>query len=180
MSSRSGTPHPLSPDVRTLVLLRHGKSAYPPGSTTTTARWPRGGTARPRWPVIGSREPAPRSTHPDLFHRGPHPADPEATGLLTPTVLVDFTSAIYEAYPEELLELVTAADPPTARCCWSVMHREFRCWPSSWPDRGRTRQRWSDGAQVSDLGDRGARLQRRVGRCRRGNRAVWSTSSYPG
>ena len=30
---------------------------------------------------------------------------------MTPTALVDFTDSIYEAYPDELLELVAAANP---------------------------------------------------------------------
>ena len=35
----------------------------------------------------------------------------QATGIVTPSALVDFTDAIYEAYPDELLELVLAANP---------------------------------------------------------------------
>jgi len=34
-----------------------------------------------------------------------------ATDLLKPSVLVDYTDEIYEAYPEELLALVSAASP---------------------------------------------------------------------
>jgi phosphohistidine phosphatase len=34
-----------------------------------------------------------------------------ATDLLQPSVLVDYTDEVYEAYPEELLALVTAASP---------------------------------------------------------------------
>jgi len=45
----------------------------------------------------------------------------ESTGLVTPTVLIDFTSAIYQAHPEELLELVTAA-PPADRTLLLVGH----------------------------------------------------------
>jgi phosphohistidine phosphatase len=45
----------------------------------------------------------------------------EATGLVTPTVLVDVSSSIYEAYPDELLELITAA-PPADRSLLLVGH----------------------------------------------------------
>jgi phosphohistidine phosphatase len=45
----------------------------------------------------------------------------EATGLVTPTVLVDVSSSIYEAYPDELLELITAA-PPADRALLLVGH----------------------------------------------------------
>ena len=107
MSSEEPTP----PISRTLVLLRHGKSAYPPGVDDHQ---------RPLAPR-GRREAALAGTWietnlPPIDHVICSTAERtrqtlQATGLLTPTVLVDFTDAIYEAYPEELLELVAAANP---------------------------------------------------------------------
>ena len=99
------------PPTRTLVLLRHGKSAYPPGV---------GDNERPLAPR-GRREAALagawiRNNLPAIDHVICSTAERtrqtlDATGLATPTVLVDFTSAVYEAYPDELLELVAAANP---------------------------------------------------------------------
>ena len=102
---------PPPPDVRTLVLLRHGKSAYPPGVSDHD---------RPLAPR-GRREAALAGA---WISRHVPPLDSilcssaartrqtlQATGLVTPTVLVDVTSSIYEAYPEELLDLVAAAVP---------------------------------------------------------------------
>ena len=96
---------------RTLVLLRHGKSAYPPGVDDHQ---------RPLAPR-GRREAALAGTWisanlPVIDHVICSTAERtrqtlQASGIVTPTVLVDFTDAIYEAYPEELLELVTAANP---------------------------------------------------------------------
>ena len=96
---------------RTLVLLRHGKSAYPPGVSDhdrpLAPRGRRGAAMAGAWitenlPVIDhvlcSTAERTRQTL-------------AASGLLQPTVLVDYTDEIYEAYPEELLALVTAASP---------------------------------------------------------------------
>jgi len=96
---------------RTLVLLRHGKSAYPPGVSDhdrpLAPRGRRGAALAGAWitenlPVIDhvlcSTAERTRQTL-------------AATDLLKPSVLVDYTDEIYEAYPEELLTLVTAASP---------------------------------------------------------------------
>ena len=104
MTAESASP-------RTLVLLRHGKSAYPPGvSDHDRPLAPRGrreaalagAWIRANLPpldlIVCSTAMRTRQTV-------------EATGLTTPLELVDYTSEIYEAYPEELLELVTAASP---------------------------------------------------------------------
>jgi phosphohistidine phosphatase len=96
---------------RTLVLLRHGKSAYPPGVSDhdrpLAPRGRRGAALAGAWitehlPVIDhvlcSTAERTRQTL-------------AASDLLKPSVLVDYTDEIYEAYPEELLALVTAARP---------------------------------------------------------------------
>lgn len=102
---------PISLPSRTLVLLRHGKSAYPPGvDDHQRPLAPRGrreaalagswiaGNLPPIDHIICSTAERTRQTL-------------QATTLVSPTVLVDFADAIYEAYPEELLELVAAANP---------------------------------------------------------------------
>ena len=99
------------PAPRTLVLLRHGKSAYPPGvSDHARPLAPRGireAALAGRWitahvppvdHIICSTATRTRQTL-------------QSTGLITPAVLVDFADEIYEAYAEELLELVSAANP---------------------------------------------------------------------
>jgi phosphohistidine phosphatase len=99
------------PSTRTLILLRHGKSAYPPGvGDHERPLAPRGrreaalaggwitGNAPPIDHVICSTAERTRQTL-------------DATGLVSATALVDFTDEVYGAYPEELLELVAAADP---------------------------------------------------------------------
>jgi phosphohistidine phosphatase len=108
-SPAAGAPQSQSTDVRTLVLLRHGKSAYPPGvSDHDRPLAPRGrreAALAGKW--ITRNAPTPDYIMCSSAARTRQTL--EATGLATPTVLVDFTSSIYEAYPEELLELVTAA-----------------------------------------------------------------------
>jgi phosphohistidine phosphatase len=102
---------PLPTDTRMLVLLRHGKSAYPPGvSDHDRPLAPRGrreAALAGQWImrnvptldyILCSSAARTRQTL-------------EATGLVTPTALVDVSSSIYEAYPEELLDLITAAPP---------------------------------------------------------------------
>lgn len=96
---------------RTLVLLRHGKSAYPPGVSDhdrpLAPRGRRGAAMAGAWitanlPVIDhvlcSTAERTRQTL-------------AASDLLKPSVLVDYTDEIYEAYPQELLALVKAASP---------------------------------------------------------------------
>jgi len=102
---------PTSPSPRTLVLLRHGKSAYPPGVDDHQ---------RPLAPR-GRREAALAGAWiaghlPTIDHIICSTAERtrqtlQATGIVTPAALIDFTDAIYEAYPDELHELVARADP---------------------------------------------------------------------
>ena len=120
-SPAAGTPHPLSPGVRTLVLLRHGKSAYPPGvSDHDRPLAPRG---RREAALAGKwiEQHVPQLDYILCSSAARTRQTLEATGLATPTVLVDFTSSIYEAYPDELLDLVTAA-PPADRTVLLVGH----------------------------------------------------------
>jgi phosphohistidine phosphatase len=96
------------PAARSLALLRHGKSAYPPGvSDHDRPLAPRGNReAALAGSWIGAHLPAVDSIICSSALRARQTL--EATGLMAPAVLVDFTSAIYEAYPEELLEIVTS------------------------------------------------------------------------
>jgi len=120
-SPAEGAPQPPSPDLRTLVLLRHGKSAYPPGvSDHDRPLAPRGR----REAALAGKWIALNSVTPDYIlcsSAARTRQTLEATGLATPTVLVDFTSSIYEAYPDELLDLVTAA-PSADRTLLLVGH----------------------------------------------------------
>jgi len=96
---------------RTLVLLRHGKSAYPPGVNDHD---------RPLAPR-GNREAALAggwisANLPPVDHIVCSTATRtrqtlQATGLAAPAMLVDFADEIYQAYPDELLEIVAAASP---------------------------------------------------------------------
>jgi phosphohistidine phosphatase len=97
--------------TRTLVLLRHGKSAYPPGvddhhrplaprgrrEAALAGAWITGNLPKVDHIICSTAERTRQTLH--------------ATGIVTPTALIDFTDAIYEAYPDELLELVVAANP---------------------------------------------------------------------
>jgi phosphohistidine phosphatase len=109
--------HPGGPDqpgdqpTRTLVLLRHGKSAYPPGvSDHDRPLAPRG---RRGAALAGSyiTDHLPAIDHVLCSTAQRARQTLAASGLLQPTVLVDYTDEIYEAYPQELLALVTAAGP---------------------------------------------------------------------
>jgi len=112
---------PQSRDVRTLILLRHGKSAYPPGvSDHDRPLAPRGrreAALAGRW----ISQNAPTLDYILCSSAARTRQTLEATGLVTPTVLVDVSSSIYEAYPDELLELITAA-PPADRTLLLVGH----------------------------------------------------------
>ena len=96
------------PATRTLILLRHGKSAYPPGvgdhERPLAARGQReaglaGDWIRQHCPALDviccSTATRTRETL-------------AATGLAAPTT---FSGEIYGAYPEEVLEVVNAIDP---------------------------------------------------------------------
>ncbi len=112
---------PPSRDVRTLVLLRHGKSAYPPGvSDHDRPLAPRG---RREAALAGQwiLQNAPTLDYILCSSAARTRQTLEASGLVTPTVLVDVSSSIYEAYPDELLELITAA-PPADRTLLLVGH----------------------------------------------------------
>jgi phosphohistidine phosphatase len=112
---------PPSRDVRTLVLLRHGKSAYPPGvSDHDRPLAPRG---RREAALAGAwiLRNAPTLDYILCSSAARTRQTLEASGLVTPTVLVDVSSSIYEAYPDELLELITAA-PPADRTLLLVGH----------------------------------------------------------
>ena len=139
---RMSSEEPTSPISRTLVLLRHGKSAYPPGVDDHQ---------RPLAPR-GRREAALAGTWietnlPPIDHVICSTAERtrqtlQATGLLTPTVLVDFTDAIYEAYPEELLGTGRGGQPHRSNPAASrtrAGHPDAR--PRNSPGRGRTWQR---------------------------------------
>jgi len=112
---------PPSLDVRTLVLLRHGKSAYPPGvSDHDRPLAPRGrreAALAGQWILRN----APTLDYILCSSAARTRQTLEASGLVTPTVLVDVSSSIYEAYPDELLELITAA-PPADRTLLLVGH----------------------------------------------------------
>jgi phosphohistidine phosphatase len=120
-SPAAGAPQPQSRDVRTLVLLRHGKSAYPPGvSDHDRPLAPRGrreAALAGQWIMRN----APTLDYILCSSAARTRQTLEATGLVTPTVLVDVSSSIYEAYPEELLELITAA-PQADRTLLLVGH----------------------------------------------------------
>jgi phosphohistidine phosphatase len=105
----SAVPTP-PPTTRTLVLLRHGKSAYPPGvgdhERPLAPRGRRQAGLAGRWiaanlapidHVICSTAERTRQTL-------------DASGLATPTALVDFTDQVYGADPEDLVPLIAAAD----------------------------------------------------------------------
>ncbi|MEP6559686.1 MAG: histidine phosphatase family protein [Nakamurella sp.] len=107
--AEAGTDDSAQRPPRTLVLLRHGKSAYPPGVSDhdrpLAPRGRRGAALAGAWitdhlPVIDhvlcSTAERARQTL-------------AASGLQQPSVLVDYTDEIYDADPEELLALVTAA-----------------------------------------------------------------------
>jgi phosphohistidine phosphatase len=108
---------PIGPDdaadpvPRTLVLLRHGKSAYPPGVSDhdrpLAPRGRRGAALAGIW--IADHLPAVDHVLCSTAERTRQTL--EATGLLKPAVLVDYTDEIYEAYPDELLALVTGSSP---------------------------------------------------------------------
>ena len=143
------------------------------GFPITTARWPHAGVARPRSPESGSSRTSATLDYILCSSAARTRQTLEATGLATPTALVDVSSSIYEAYPEELLELVTAA-PPADRtapaggsCAGSAGSRR---------NAGRTRiehrRPARHGNQVSDVRDRGSRCRGSVGRRRRGRRAT--------
>lgn len=93
---------------RTLVLLRHGKSAYPPGV---------GDHQRPLAPR-GRREAAlaggwisghlPRIDRVICSTAERTRQTLDATGLVNPAMLVDFTPDVYDADCEELLDLIRA------------------------------------------------------------------------
>ena len=159
-SPAAGTPHPLSPDVRTLVLLRHGKSAYPPGvSDHDRPLAPRG---RREAALAGKwiQQHVPPLDYILCSSAARTRQTLEATGLATPTVLVDVSSSIYEAYPEELLELVTAA-PPADRTVLLVGHAPGV--PGARRNAGRTRIEHRRPArmehEVSDVRARGSRCR---------------------
>src|SRR6476646_10819044 len=120
-SPAEGAPQPPSPDLRTLVLLRHGKSAYPPGvSDHDRPLAPRGrreAALAGQWILRN----APTLDYILCSSAARTRQTLEASGLVTPTVLVDVSSSIYEAYPDELLELITAA-PPADRTLLLVGH----------------------------------------------------------
>ena len=101
---------PTSSTSRTLVLLRHGKSAYPPGvddhQRPLAPRGRREAALAGAW--IAGNLPAVDHIICSTAERTRQTL--QATGIVTPAALVDFTDAIYEAYPDELLELVTAAN----------------------------------------------------------------------
>ena len=93
------------------MLLRHGKSAYPPGVSDhdrpLAPRGRRGAALAGAWitehvaavdHVLCSTAERTRQTL-------------AASGLMQPAVLVDYLDEIYEAYPEELLALVTGSSP---------------------------------------------------------------------
>lgn len=96
---------------RTLVLLRHGKSAYPPGvddhQRPLAPRGRREAALAGGW-IAGN---LPAIDHVICSTAERTRQTLTATGLLTPATLLDFTDTIYEAYPTELLELVAAANP---------------------------------------------------------------------
>ncbi|HYJ57058.1 MAG TPA: histidine phosphatase family protein [Mycobacterium sp.] len=105
----SAVPTP-PPTARTLVLLRHGKSAYPPGvgdhERPLAPRGRRQAGLAGQWiadnlapidHVICSTAERTRQTL-------------EASGLATPTALVDFTDQVYGAEPEDLVPLIAAAN----------------------------------------------------------------------
>ena len=102
---------PTSLGARTLVLLRHGKSAYPPGvddhQRPLAPRGRREAALAGAW--IAAHLPAIDHVICSTAERTRQTLT--ATGIVTPTALVDFTDSIYEAYPDELLELVAAANP---------------------------------------------------------------------
>ncbi len=102
---------PTSSSSRTLVLLRHGKSAYPPGvddhQRPLAPRGRREAALAGAW-IAGN---LPAIDHVICSNAERTRQTLQATGIVTPTALVDFTDAIYEAYPDELLELVAAANP---------------------------------------------------------------------
>jgi phosphohistidine phosphatase len=114
---RTETTEPRSSPVvqraptRTLVLLRHGKSAYPPGvddhQRPLAPRGRREASLAGAW-IAGHLPPV---DHIICSTAERTRQTLQATGIETPSALVDFTDAIYEAYPDELLELVAAANP---------------------------------------------------------------------
>ncbi len=93
--------------ARTLILLRHGKSAYPPGvQDHERPLAPRGVTQAGLAGNWISRH------HPRIDRvicsTSTRTRQTLAASGLTSGVRVNFTSAIYEAYPEELIELLTS------------------------------------------------------------------------
>ena len=99
-----------TPAARTLILLRHGKSAYPPGvgdhERPLAPRGRRQAGLAGRWiaanlapidHVICSTAERTRQTL-------------DTSGLATPTALVDFTDQVYGADVEDLVPLIAAAD----------------------------------------------------------------------
>src|SRR4029077_3194256 len=91
-------------DVRTLVLLRHGKSAYPPG--VDDHQRPLAPRGRREAALAGGwiTENLPAIDHIICSTAERTRQTLTATGIVTPTALLDFSDAIYEAYPDELLD----------------------------------------------------------------------------
>jgi len=104
-----GPDDPAGRPPRTLVLLRHGKSAYPPGVSDhdrpLAPRGRRGAALAGAW--ISDHVPVIDHVLCSTAERTRQTL--AASDLLKPSVLVDYTDEIYEAYPDELLALVTAA-----------------------------------------------------------------------
>jgi len=104
----AATPPPST--GRTLVLLRHGKSAYPPG--IDDHRRPLAPRGRREAGLAGGwiRKNVPPIDHIICSTAERTRQTLDASGLVTPAALVDFTDEIYGAYPEELLGVIAAAN----------------------------------------------------------------------
>lgn len=103
MSSHGGSG---ASTARTLILLRHGKSAYPAGMNDHERPLARRGVTQAGLAGSWISRNQPRIDRVICSTATRTRQTLAATGLSA--VQVDFTSAIYEAYPEELIELVAA------------------------------------------------------------------------
>ncbi len=79
-------------------------------SATTSARWPRAADGRPVSPVKWIADNLAPIDHVICSTAERTRQTLEASGLATPTALVDFTDQVYGAEPEDLVPLIAAAN----------------------------------------------------------------------
>jgi phosphohistidine phosphatase len=102
------SPSNAQPAFRTLILLRHGKSAYPPGVGDHERPLANRGQQEAKLAGDWIRQHCPSIDAICCSSATRTRQTLEATGLDGPTT---FLGEIYSAYPEEVLEVVNALDP---------------------------------------------------------------------